>query len=481
MNFDRRFVSSFLIAIIAIGSLITEWYYLLSFALVFVLVIVLIDKMGKGIVLRETIALFYVVTCLLMPIIGYTVYTESNKLALMFVKFMPVDEASYFGYVLPALSFFCLALTWPLGAKQALDEGHGISRVIFRIRNEARYSTGLVLLVSGIIISLILPIIPAGLRFFSTLIYFSSFAGVLYIFYAKTKANKSAILVLFFLFILFRGISTGLFTLVAYMSITIFSFFLIGSKAGLLKKLVLFLGAVLLVVVIQNVKGSYRKEIWSKRFEGNRAEVFVEIFADKIGKGELLFEKESFFPVYIRANQGFNVSLVMKRFPAVIPHDNGTALYRSILASLVPRFLWPDKPESGGRFNMWYYAGKRIRGWSTNVGPVGEAYGAFGRNGGIMFMSLLGIFIRWVYKKIFAISKNLPLILCWLPVLFYEITYSAETDTLQVLNSFFKGAFFIWILYKLMPDIFNIRRRNKAINWKMPYSKYEVHPDISKA
>ena len=50
---------------------------------------------------------------------------------------------------------------------------------------------------------------------------------------------------------------------------------------------------------------------------------------------------------------------------------------------------------AGGQYNMKYYTGLVIEGWSTNVGPVGEAYGSFGVTGGIMYMFCLGLFIRW--------------------------------------------------------------------------------------
>jgi hypothetical protein len=74
--------------------------------------------------------------------------------------------------------------------------------------------------------------------------------------------------------------------------------------------------------------------------------------------------------------------------------DKGDRLGKVVLSSIVPRFLWQDKPMAGGQENVLYYAGWRIQGWSTNVGPLGEGYGAFGVAGGILFMGLLGIYIR---------------------------------------------------------------------------------------
>jgi len=62
-----------------------------------------------------------------------------------------------------------------------------------------------------------------------------------------------------------------------------------------------------------------------------------------------LFDQTSFFPIYVRGNQGFNVALVMRRFPNLKILITENNLFTVVAASLVPRFLWPDKPEAGGK------------------------------------------------------------------------------------------------------------------------------------
>ena len=49
--------------------------------------------------------------------------------------------------------------------------------------------------------------------------------------------------------------------------------------------------------------------------------------------------------------------------------------------------------------------------------------------------------------------------LFWIPVLFYQVTYSMESDTLQILNSLTKSVFFIWVLTKFVPQWFGIAKR----------------------
>ena len=66
--------------------------------------------MGQGIVMLEAISLFYVFTCLVMPVVGYKYYNYENPMARLFRRFMQVPEQDYFGYALPALILFSFIL-----------------------------------------------------------------------------------------------------------------------------------------------------------------------------------------------------------------------------------------------------------------------------------------------------------------------------------------------------------------------------------
>jgi len=296
-------------------------------------------------------------------------------------------------------------------------------------------------------------LLPASLRFVGVLFYFSSFAGLLYIYLTPNVPYKKALLTFILLFTLGNALQTGMFTVVTYMSITLISFFFIGNKASFMKKILLFVTGIFLLLLLQSVKGAFRTATWKGGYEGSRAVLFQELVSRQLGKDDL-FSKKAFFSIYIRANQGFNVSLVMDRIPNRQPFDNGTYLFESIASAFVPRLLWPDKPEAGGAFNMEHYAGVKIRGWATNIGPIGEAYGNFAVTGGIIFMFLLGAFVRFSYRKVLQISTRIPLLILWIPVLFYQTVFSMENDTLQVLNSLIKSAVFIYIFYKIYPVLF---------------------------
>lgn len=391
-----------------------------------------------------------------MPLLGYAVYGKDNPLALLWVKYMPIPKERYFSYALPAISAFNLTLLWPIRGKGYSDEGVNLLRIVAALKEKLKHmpGIGIYIMLIGVITFWFVGMMPTSLQFIVTLIYFISFAGLLYVYFSPVAKNKNLVIILFVIFIVGNALRSGMFTVVAYMGITVFSIIFIGRKTTLFKKAVLFFLGAFSLLLIQSVKQTYRKFAWKDNYNESRALLFLNLITDRIADSKNLFSPDNFFPIYYRTNQGFNVSLVMRRIPRVQPYDGGNRLALSFASALVPRVLWPDKPEAGGKFNMKYYAGVELRGWSTNVGPLGEAYGSFGVAGGIIFMFCLGIFIRWCYKMVFRLSVVNPLLILWIPVLFYQVTYSAESDTLQILNSLFKSALFIWILYKVFPAWF---------------------------
>jgi hypothetical protein len=441
-------------------SIATDWYLEISISLLIISILAILDKLGKGLVLRELIVLHTIFICLVMPEVGYQHYNYENFLARVFVKYMVVPEEVYYGFALPAVSAFSVAMCWPILKNRIIvDEGSALQQLLMEVKKQLLVygKKGITIVIVGTVMLYVADYLPSGLKFASILFFFSSFAGVLYIYYAPAFRFKRLLLILFSLFMIIGTIQSGVFTLIVYMGITLFSFLFLGKKVALWKKFLAFVVGCFFLLVIQNVKGAYRDITWKdEEYAGNKYELFGDILKDKIGNLDQMFNEKGFFPIYMRTNQGYNIAIVMRRIPTRQDFDGGSRLLTVAASSFVPRFLWPDKPEAGGKDSMKYFAGMDIYGWSTNVGPLGEAYGSFGVVGGIIYMFFLGWFIRWTYVRIFVVSRKLPLVILWIPVLYYQVTSSMETDTLQILNSLLKGAFFLWLLYKLIPAWFGV-------------------------
>lgn len=433
-------------------SLITDQDQSLVLPVNIVILFMLLNNLGKSIALREIIALFMAVTCLLMPYLGYGLYGRSDHLASLWLRFMHIDADRYFSFSIPAVVGYSFTLCFPYGAKVP-DKGQSLMTVFRMARRQldGNYQVGVVLLLIGVITSPFVSFLPVSMQFFFNLFYFSSFAGLLYLMNARPFPYRIILIVGFLAFIFANALQQGMFTVVVYMGMTALPVVMIGVKAPLWRKTLFFLLGVFLIAVLQSIKPGYRKAVWDKNFQGSNIEVFQDLVVDKISDPTSIFTKEQFFFIYYRMNQGFNQALVMKHIPAKRDFDEGENLFVSIASSVIPRFLWPDKPEAGGKANMKYYTGYTITTWATNVGPMGEAYGSFGTTGGIIYMMLLGLFVRFYFGKVLKLSKRFPLLIFWMPVLFYQVSYSAENDTLQILNSLFKTSLFIFLLYKMFP------------------------------
>jgi hypothetical protein len=451
----RRYLIIVLVCILLL-SLTTTMYTVLSVTLSVYIFFCMLDKFGKGIVLLETMAFYACVIYLLMPLLGYFVYTADSRVAVMWVRVMPVSFQTYYEYTLPAITTYLLGLFLINYVTGRVDEGQRLNVLISDIKRNLQNGgkRGLYLIAAGTCFYFIRVLVPGPVAAIASFGYLLIFPGILYLHFQPKFKGRTILYLLLGAFFIRDAINTGMFTVFFYMSITIVSFFMVGRKISFPTKLVTVIAAICSLFVLQLVKGAFRKNTWGQQYTGSKTALFQDLIIEKASGFSEIFSEKTFFPIYSRINQGYVSAMVMKRIPAKQPFDNGESIAKTLAASVVPRVLWPDKPESGGVYNMQHFAGFKLRGWSTNIGPIGEAYGNFGVGGGIVYMFFFGLFIGWVYKLIFRMSRKRAVLLLWIPLLFFEVMYSMENDTLQALNSLIKTGFFVWVIYKLFPSMF---------------------------
>jgi hypothetical protein len=451
----QRFVGAFLI-IALIHSLVTTDYTLNVIAVTLFVSIYAMYRIGKGLVLMEMMAFHCCLTCILAPLMGFNFYGADSEIARLWVKVMTINPDTYFEFALPATIAYVLGLTFPFGKNKFVDYGDNVSGIVTQIQKYLSDKTqmGLILLGVGFVCYFLRLTFMGPLQHVFQIFYYFLFTGVLYVYYQKTFRLKWLIYFGVASLLIYDAVKTGMFTIVAYMSITIFSIFLLKKRIPLYRKLIFVALGFSTFFVIQASKYNYRNATWVDNFEGSRASILQKEMGDKIDNFSSLFSEKAFFPIYTRINQGHNIQLVLQRIPAMQDYDYGESLFVALVSAFVPRLFWPDKPQLGGVYNMKHYLGVDLVGWSTNIGPIGEAWGNFGKWGGIIYMFFYGFFIRWCFTRLFVWSKKRPLLLLWIPVLFYEATFSIEGDSLQTFNSIFKAALVVWALAKVFPAIF---------------------------
>lgn len=155
-----------------------------------------------------------------------------------------------------------------------------------------------------------------------------------------------------------------------------------------------------------------------------------------------------------RFNQGNHLAQVYHWVPSKEPYARGETFLLAIKAALVPRFLWPDKPQAGG-LHIWYrFTGNLLSpNVSMNIGMPGEAYANFGPYWAPLVVLLWVRFLHILYVGLRKLAfQAYPLLWLWLPLLFYPLM-DQENDLLTMLNHAVKGTLFVlcfcWCLHKI--------------------------------
>jgi len=393
-----------------------------------------------------------VFTCLVMPVAFYHFYTKENPLARIWVKYMPIASDDYFSFVLPAIAAMILGLRVPIGKRKVNKNPQQY------LENAKKYlsthnSLGPILIAMGVTSSFLDFLSPSNIEYVFYLIDHLTYVGVFYVIYSPSK-RKKIIVPSVILLMIGQSIITGMFGEFIFMLACSLVLILLGRKIKFQRKLAYAIAGILLILVIQSIKLDYRKRSW---LQGGGADpiYFAELISDRISDPSSMLEERTLFGTSVRMNQGWLVATTMKRVPEKYPYAYGETIWKSVAAAILPRFLWPDKPEAGGRANLKRFWGFNLVGYSMNIGPLGEAYGNFGVAGGIVYMFFYGLFFNLALSWILILSEKRPTIILWLPFLFFY-AIGVETDLLTTMGSLIKTAFFTWVVYRFFYIAFRI-------------------------
>jgi hypothetical protein len=184
--------------------------------------------------------------------------------------------------------------------------------------------------------------------------------------------------------------------------------------------------AVLLVIIFtlffQVGKREFRETYWQGGTEASKIER-VKFWAEtSLNKWGDAFTD----PTGLELNEALNASLsrmslltqtanVVDKTPRVVPYQFGH-LYAYMIYTLIPRFIWPNKPSVSDA-NRFYQVAYGLSGEDAldsvaiGVGTMPEAYISFGWFGVLGIMFLLGIFYD-VYQRTFFAKSSGGLMFC---------------------------------------------------------------------
>jgi hypothetical protein len=404
-------------------------WYISSTTLFYIFIVKFVNDLGKEILVRDLIVIIAVFQYLIGAILGYVF---KNEIPESYV--MRVENDTYFSYVLPATLAYIIGLYIPLSKSKTKLQ------LFTSVDN---YKKGIILTIIGFLFDFI-----PSLGFLGVLLASFKYVGLFY-FVASTNTKKYYWIVLILGYLLMvESIGAGMFhALLLWGGFFIVIYYLFYPKSILQKTTIIGFSFVS-IFIIQVIKPEYRAVIWGNQEENNsKYGVFSDIIITKINNNESMFNLDNTITSIPRINQGWIISNVMDYIPNSAPFAYGETINESIIASIFPRFLMPDKAVAGGVDNMKKYAGINVgSGTSMDISQVGEGYANFGVLGGVIFMFALGLLINIVLVFIEKKQVNNPELLFWIPFVFLQVV-KAESSLVTMLNHLVKASLITWIFF----------------------------------
>lgn len=353
---------------------------------------------------------------------------------------MRIPEASYFQYAIPAVILFILGLHVTAGK---------LKGEVLNVKEISKFVEG-----SGN-----LPYVFVAVGFLST--YVAGFFGseLAFVFYLlgsfkyiggfmvilSPKQEKLWVTVLIFSTIIGSSLQNAMFHDLLTWLIMLGAVLAIKIKPSLLLKTATAAAFILMAVIIQQVKGDYRKTAWSGTGGGAGWASFESAVKEK-SEEDALFSFESLAKSNIRINQGFIVTNIMNNVPEKVPFENGDELLIILKSAFLPRILAPDKLNAGDRMFFMKYSGMTLQeGTSMGLSAMGDFYINFGVFGGCICMFFYGLLFSLVLTGFEKFSKVFPFILLFTPLVFYyPIRPDCELQT--SLGHLVKSCFLIYMM-----------------------------------
>ncbi|MFT3980964.1 MAG: hypothetical protein QM687_10875 [Ferruginibacter sp.] len=364
---------------------------------------------------------------------------------------MQVSEYDYFSYAIPAVIAFIIGLN-------LLSELKGEFVQEQKIKDYAKEHPRMayILIAVGFSTSVVSGFFSTSFDLVFYLLGGFKFIGVFLLLLGGSKLKPLPLTIVFGSIIL-SSLGSAMFHDLITWLIFLLAVLALKYKPPVLVKTGFALGFVLLIVVIQQLKGVYREATQYQGKEGN-LDVFGEVYEEQAGKGGF-FDAASLARSNVRINQGFIVSYTMNHVPAREPYANGEELYKILEAAFLPRIIAPNKLMAGDNSLFTKYSGIPIReGTSMSLSALGDGYINFGYAGGTIFMFFLGGLFNFILVRFHKISIKYPIAILFTPLVFY---FPIRPDTaLQTgLGHLIKGCFLLYMVYIFYKHKFAVRRK----------------------
>ena len=240
---------------------------------------------------------------------------------------------------------------------------------------------------------------------------------------------------------------------------------------------VAIVSVVLFTLFFQVGKEDFRKTYWTANQQPTgrveRLQFWTDTSLNKWNQaiddpsGETL--KDALSPSVNRLSLLTQTANVIDQTPGVVPYQYGE-LYSYMFITLVPRFVWPDKPSVNDA-NQFYQVAygltreENLDGVSIAVGVLTEGFISFGWIGALGIMFLLGVFFDF-FQSTF-LSRNSGQLLISLGVVLLPQFLTIESQLATYLGGIVQQVLFTLII--MLPAM-SLRRRLPGL--RLPRWRY---------
>lgn len=317
---------------------------------------------------------------------------------------MVLPLGSYLQYAIPATIALWIGLHWPvtrnLGTQMQWPQPSALSPRL-------RWAMD-VMLIGGIALDTFIGSFPSSLFFLVTIVSSFRFFAALVWMITRTPGWTLRVTVVIAQLIVITS-SYGIFyTLLQW---TGFFVLMYGFRLRWRAKLALVLTLALMsTVMLQYVKADYRAYLRTENPD------FVERISTlgRIALDQITGQNEQQVPVpfgdvLVRFNQGWIVSRIIDRVPRKVPYAGGDTIKDALIFSLLPRALFPNKPEGASRVLFARFTGLQLNS-STSMGlsVIGEMYANFGSWGGVLGTFVFGSLVGLAYARFVKLARKSP-------------------------------------------------------------------------
>jgi hypothetical protein len=288
----------------------------------------------------------------------------------------------------------------------------------------------------GILSSTLTSFLPGELAFIVYLFSLTQFVASFSLFALNPQKNIVWPVVTL-LFILYKSALAGMYH-DAIMWILFFAiFFLYIIKPTLKVKLVGMTFALLFILFIQSIKQTYRQEVWYGEKDASLS------VAAKVGyskaQTDIILGEENLLGSLTRSNQAWIFASTVDNMDRNNNFQGLSVVYKYLEASLLPRFISPDKLKSGDKEIFNTFSGHTIsEGTSMGLGIFADGYIAYGAVGVYIFGFALGLIFALTFKLVEGWTKISPFyVLMIFPLLNYAVRPDCELQT--TINHLSKG------------------------------------------